>query len=132
MQIKRQQSLTVVDYNKIAFEEQRLRQDDASIIYGFDLRASGYAEVESLMRALYGAVKNALDSKHVGDLGIHRSRERPLPFADGAESFESLGLYFFVLLDLALVFGAGGCKARGNGQGHARIALALHSDFLFE
>src|SRR5450755_3052716 len=73
MQIECQQSLAVVDDNAIAFKEQRPRQDDTPVIYGFDRGATGHAEIEPLMSALYGAVKNTLDSKHVGDLGIHRS-----------------------------------------------------------
>src|ERR1022692_1466654 len=73
MQIERQQSLTVVDHDAIAFKEQSPRQDHAPVIHGFDRGSAGHAEIESLMSALYGAVENALDSKYVGDLGIHRS-----------------------------------------------------------
>ncbi len=84
------------------------------------------------MGALDGAVENALDSEEVGDLGIHRRRERTLPFAVGAEGLECFGFGFFVLFDFVLVFGAGRGVARRDFQQHAGIALALDSNLLFE
>ena len=36
------------------------------------------------MRALHSAVEDALDSKDIGDLGIHWRRKRALPFALGS------------------------------------------------
>src|SRR5271156_4324579 len=132
MQIESQQSLPVVDHDKVAFKEKRLRQDDASAIYSFDRRAGGHAEIEPLMRALNGTVKNALDSKQIGDLGIHRRRERSFPFAVGRNSFKSLGLNLFALLNLALIFGAGRGVARRDCELYARIALPVYSNLPFE
>src|SRR5271170_3089143 len=129
MQIERQQSLSVVDYDKVAFKEKRLGQDDASAIHGLDRCATGHAEIKPLMRALNRAVKNALDSKQIRDLGIHRRRKRSFPFTGGGKRFKSLGLNFFALLNLALVFGAGRGVARWNCELYARIALLVHSNF---
>jgi hypothetical protein len=84
------------------------------------------------MRALDGTVEHTLDSKHIGDRGIHRRCKRPIPFAARAKGFKRLRFCFLVLFDLALVFGAGSGIARGNLQRHARIALALHREILFE
>ena len=84
------------------------------------------------MRALDGAVEDALDSEHVGDRGMDRGGERAFPFADGTDSFENLGLGCLVLFDLALFFGAGRGIAGWNLEQHAGIALAFHANFLFE
>src|SRR5208282_5207716 len=132
MQIERQQALAVVDHYTIAFKEQRLGQDHAPAIYGCDRGSAGHAEIEALMSALDRTVEHALDSKRVGDLGIYRRCKRSLPFALGTQSFESFGFRLLVLFDLALVFGAGRCVARGNLQRHAGIALAFYPNFLFE
>src|ERR1700693_4019007 len=69
MQIERQQPLAMVDHHEIAFIEQRSRQNDASAIHGCDRGSAGHAEIEPLVRALYGTIEDTLDSKHVGDLG---------------------------------------------------------------
>ena len=92
MQIECQQSLPVVDYDTIAFKEKRLRQDDASAIYGFDRSSAGHPEIKSLVRALHGAIEHALHAKQIGDLRIHRSRERPFPFASVANGLKNLSL----------------------------------------
>src|SRR6202521_1978768 len=132
MQIERQQALAMVDHHTIPFKEQRPRQNNATTVDGGDRRSTGHAEIEPLMRALHGTVENALNSEHVGDRGIHRRRERSLPFAPGTERFESVFFCFLVLFDLALVFWAGRGIAPGNLQLNARIALASDTNFLFE
>src|SRR5580698_11479343 len=72
MQIERQQSLAMVDHYAISFKEQRPRQDDSPAVDGCDRGSTGHAKIETLMRALDGAVEDTLDSEDVGDLGIHR------------------------------------------------------------
>src|SRR5271157_57943 len=132
MQIERQQSLAMVDHHAIPFKEQRPRQDNASAVDGCDRGSAGHAEIEPLMRALYRTVEDALDSENVRDRGIHRSCERTFPFAAGTDSFKNLGFGFLVLLDLALLFGAGRGIASGNLQQHAGITLAFHANLLFK
>ena len=122
MQIERQQALAVIDHQTIPFKEQRPGQDDAAAVDGRDRGSTGNAEIEPLMRALYGTVEDARDSEHVGDPGIHRRHEGTFPFAAGAEGSKNLGFGFLVLFDLA----------RWNLQQHAGIALEFHSNFLFE
>src|SRR5258708_36674665 len=122
----------MVDDHTIPFKEQRPRENDTSAVCCCDRGSSGHAEIEALMRALHGTIEDALDSEHVGDRGIHRRRERTSPFAVRADSFKNLGFRFFVLFDLSLVFGAGRGIASGNLQQQAGIALAFHSNFLFE
>src|SRR5271157_5668539 len=99
MQIERQQALAMVDHYAIPFKEQRPRQDYSPAIHGCDRGSTGYAEIEPLMRSLCGTVENTHGTEHVGDLGIHRSCERPLPFALRANGFKSFGFGFLVLFD---------------------------------
>src|SRR3982074_1190047 len=75
MQIERQQALAMVDHHTISFKEQRPGQDDAAAVNRCDRRSTGHAEIEPLMRALHGTVKDALDSEHVRDRGVNGSSE---------------------------------------------------------
>ena len=116
MQIERQQALAVVNDDAISFKEQRPRQNNSPAIRRGDRSSTRHAEIQPLMRALHGAVEDALDSENIRDLGIHRSSERTLPFAFGTERLKNLRLDFFVLFDLALVFRAGRGIASRNFQ----------------
>src|ERR1017187_9063375 len=88
MQIERQQALAVIDDHTIAFEEEGPGQDDAAAVDGCDQGARGHAEIEPLMRALHGTVKDARDSEDIGDLGIDWGLEGTFPFAPGAKSLK--------------------------------------------
>src|SRR5208282_6734289 len=105
MQIERQQALAVVNDHAISFKEQGPCQNDAPAIHGCNRRSTGHAEIEPLMRALHRTIEYALDSEHIGDLGIHWRRERTFPFSLSAHSLKSFSFGFLVLRDLAPVFG---------------------------
>src|SRR5271165_4075813 len=132
MQIERQQSLSMVNHHAIPFKEQRPRQDDTSAIHGCNCRSSGNAKIEALMRALNGTVEDALDSKHVGNLGIHWSSKRPPPHSLSAQSLEGFGFGRLVLFDLALLVGTWRGITRRNLQYRAWIPLAFYANLLFE
>ena len=116
MQIESQQTLAVVDDDTIPFEEERTSQDYSSAVHGVDLRSGGDAEIQSLMRALYGAVEDALNSEDVRNFSFNWRREGALPFAIGAQGFEGFLFDLLGFFDFLLIFGAGGGIATGNLQ----------------
>ena len=67
MQVKREQSLTVVEDHAIAFEIQRSSQQDGSGIGRGNGRAGRYRIIQSLMHALHFAVKGPSRAEDIGD-----------------------------------------------------------------
>lgn len=122
----------MVDHYAIAFKEEGTREDYAAAIDGCDWGSGRNAEIEPLVGTLDGAVEDALNAEHIGNIGGNRSLEGGIPFALGAYCLKGLCLYVFIFFNLALIVGAGRGITSWNFQQDARIALVFNADLLFE
>src|ERR1700675_1261760 len=105
MQIESEQSLTVVDHDAVAFEVKSARQDHCAAVDRSHWSAAGHAKIESLMRTLHCAVKHALHSEDVGNLGADGTLKLTFPLALGCDAFERFRFYLLVVLDHFHLFG---------------------------
>ena len=77
MQVKRQQSLAVIQHHKAAFEIEWTRQKNRAVIHRRNRRSAGHAEIQALMGTRRLAIKNSHRTENIRDRSFYRCGKLP-------------------------------------------------------
>src|SRR5450432_1404801 len=100
MHVDGQKALAMIEHYAVSLEVKRARQKHGPSIHGGDERATGHAEVETLMRTLRLTIEYALRTENVGDGCVRRRRKVSFPFLLGGDLVQDVFLDFFVFIGL--------------------------------